>query len=154
MLARALCHIDNAYWIPDIEVHGRVAKTNRASNTAFRGFGGPQGMIVIEDILGRCAPRLGLAPDELRRRNFYAPGQATPYGQPVRHAERLEAIWSTLTERSDFARRQAAVTAFNARTRTPSAAWPSPRSSSASRSTSPRSTRPARWCTSTRTARC
>jgi xanthine dehydrogenase large subunit len=114
VLARALCHIDNAYWIPDIEVHGRVAKTNRASNTAFRGFGGPQGMIVIEDILGRCAPRLGVAPDELRRRNFYAPGQATPYGQPVRHAERLEAIWSTLTDRSDFARRQAAVTAFNA----------------------------------------
>jgi xanthine dehydrogenase large subunit len=58
VLARALCHIENAYWIPDIEVHGRVAKTNRASNTAFRGFGGPQGMIVIEDILGRCAPEL------------------------------------------------------------------------------------------------
>jgi xanthine dehydrogenase large subunit len=113
VLARALCHIDNAYWIPDVEVHGRVAKTNRASNTAFRGFGGPQGMIVIEDILGRCAPRLGVAPDELRRRNFYAPGQATPYGQPVRHAERLEAIWSVLTERSDFARRQAGVAAFN-----------------------------------------
>ena len=114
VLARALCHIDNAYWIPDIEVHGRVAKTNRASNTAFRGFGGPQGMIVIEDILGRCAPRLGVAPDELRHRNFYAPGQTTPYGQPVRHAERLEAVWSTLTERSDFARRQAEVAAFNA----------------------------------------
>jgi xanthine dehydrogenase large subunit len=113
VLARALCHIDNAYWIPDIEVHGRVARTNRASNTAFRGFGGPQGMIVIEDILGRCAPQLGLAPDDLRRRNFYAPGQATPYGQPVRHAERLEAIWSTLRERSDFSRRQAEVAAFN-----------------------------------------
>ncbi len=114
VLARALCHIDNAYWIPDIEVTGRVAKTNRASNTAFRGFGGPQGMIVIEDILGRCAPRLGLAPHELRHRNFYAPGQATPYGQPVRHAERLEAIWSILFERSEFARRQAEVAAFNA----------------------------------------
>jgi xanthine dehydrogenase large subunit len=113
VLVRALCHIDNAYWIPDVEVHGRVAKTNRASNTAFRGFGGPQGMIVVEDILGRCAPRLGVAPDELRRRNFYAPGQATPYGQPVRHAERLGAIWSILTERSDFARRQAGVAAFN-----------------------------------------
>ncbi|HEY2239049.1 MAG TPA: xanthine dehydrogenase molybdopterin binding subunit, partial [Streptosporangiaceae bacterium] len=113
VLARALCHIDNAYWIPDIEVHGRVAKTNRPSNTAFRGFGGPQGMIVIEDILGRCAPQLGVAADDLRRRNFYSPGQATPYGQPVRHAERLEAIWSILGERSDFARRQAEVAAFN-----------------------------------------
>ncbi|MFY9863165.1 MAG: molybdopterin cofactor-binding domain-containing protein, partial [Trebonia sp.] len=114
VLARALCHIDNAYWIPDIEVHGRVAKTNRQSNTAFRGFGGPQGMIVIEDILGRCAPALGVEPHELRRRNFYRPGQATPYGQPVRHAERLAAIWSLCAERSDFDRRQAAVTAFNA----------------------------------------
>ena len=47
-------------------------------------------MIVIEDILGRCAPLLGVEPEELRRRNFYAPGQTTPYGQPVRHAERLD----------------------------------------------------------------
>lgn len=113
VLARALCHIDNAYWIPDIEVHGRIAQTNRASNTAFRGFGGPQGMIVIEDILGRCAPLLGVAPDQLRRRNFYAPGQQTPYGQPVRHAERLTAIWSGLCERADFAARTAEVAAFN-----------------------------------------
>ena len=106
VLARALCHIDNAYWIPHIEVHGRIAKTNRQSNTAFRGFGGPQGMIVIEEILGRCAPLLGVEPDELRRRNFYAPGQTTPYGQPVRHAERLADIWRILTERSDFAAAQ------------------------------------------------
>ena len=98
VLARALCHIDNAYWIPNIHVHGRIVKTNRQSNTAFRGFGGPQGMIVIEDILGRCAPGDGhRAGRALRRLNFYAPGQTTPYGQPVRHAERLEAIWSILS---------------------------------------------------------
>ena len=115
VLARALCHIENAYWIPNIEVHGRIAKTNRQSNTAFRGFGGPQGMIVIEDILGRCAPLLGVEPESLRRRNLYAPGQATPYGQPVRHAERLADIWQILTERSDFPRRKAEVAAFNAR---------------------------------------
>ena len=113
VLARALCHIDNAYWVPNIEVHGRIAKTNKQSNTAFRGFGGPQGMIVIEDILGRAAPRLGMAPEELRRRNLYAPGQTTPYGQPVRHAERLADIWRILLERSDFARRRAAIDAFN-----------------------------------------
>ena len=113
VLARALCHIDNAYWIPDITVHGRIAKTNRASNTAFRGFGGPQGMIVIEDILGRCAPLLGVEADELRRNNFYSPGQQTPYGQPVRHAERLADIWDILSERSDFTARKAAVAAFN-----------------------------------------
>ena len=113
VLARALCHIDNAYWIPNIHVHGRIAKTNRQSNTAFRGFGGPQGMIVIEDIFGRCAPLLGLAPEELRRRNFYSPGQATPYGQPVRHAERLADIWSILLQRSDFRSRQTGLAEFN-----------------------------------------
>ncbi|MGV7637176.1 molybdopterin cofactor-binding domain-containing protein, partial [Mycobacterium kansasii] len=59
VLARALCHIDNAYWIPNIAVHGRIAKCHKTSQTAFRGFGGPQGMLVIEDILGTCAPRLG-----------------------------------------------------------------------------------------------
>ncbi len=114
VLARALCHIDNAYWVPNIEVHGRIAKTNKTSQTAFRGFGGPQGMIVIEDILGRCAPLLGVEPEELRRRNFYAPGQTTPYGQPVRHAERLAAIWDILQQRSEFTRRKAEVAAFNA----------------------------------------
>ncbi|MCW2792262.1 MAG: xanthine dehydrogenase molybdopterin binding subunit, partial [Nocardioides sp.] len=85
VLARALCHVYNAYWIPHVLLHGRVAKTHKTSQTAFRGFGGPQGMIVIEDILGRCAPQLGVAAEELRRTNLYLPGQATPYGQPVRH---------------------------------------------------------------------
>ena len=85
VLARALCHIDNAYWIPNVRVNGRIAKTNKTSQTAFRGFGGPQGMLVIEDILGRCAPLLGLDAATLRRRNFYRAGQTTPYGQPVRH---------------------------------------------------------------------
>ena len=113
MLARALCHIDNAYWIPDIEVHGRIGKTNKTSQTAFRGFGGPQGMIVIEDILGRCAPLLGISPEELRRRNFYEADQPTPYGQPVRHAERLAAIWETLEDKADVAARRAGIAEFN-----------------------------------------
>ncbi len=118
VLARALCHIDNAYWIPDIRVTGRIARTNKTSQTAFRGFGGPQGMIVIEDILGRCAPMLGIDPGELRRRNFYSPvgdgrPQTTPYGQPVRHPERLDAIWSRLHESADVARRREEIGRFN-----------------------------------------
>ena len=73
VLARALCHVDNAYWIPHVRVHGRIAQTHKTSQTAFRGFGGPQGMLVIEDVLGRCAPLLGhrprgaAAPQLLRR---------------------------------------------------------------------------------------
>ena len=76
-----------------MEVHGRIAKTHRPSNTAFRGFGGPQGMIVIEDILGRCAPAARGRAGRVRERNFYATA-TTPYGQPVRHAERLADIWT------------------------------------------------------------
>jgi xanthine dehydrogenase large subunit len=114
VLARALCHIDNAYWIPNIEAHGRIAKTNKTSQTAFRGFGGPQGMIVIEDILGRCAPLLGLPAEELRRRNLYTPGHSTPYGQPVRHPERLADIWAQLLDKADYSDRLAALETFNA----------------------------------------
>ena len=114
VLARALCHIDNAYWIPNIVVNGRIARTNKTSQTAFRGFGGPQGMIVIEDILGRCAPMLGLDPVELRSRNFYGPDQTTPYGQPVRHAERINAVWDQVRESGELARRRDEIATFNA----------------------------------------
>ncbi len=118
VLARALCHIDNAYWIPNIRVTGRIAKTNKTSQTAFRGFGGPQGMIVIEDILGRCAPQLGLEPAALRRRNFYrsvdGQDQTTPYGQPVRHPERISAVWDQVHESGEIARRREEIARFNA----------------------------------------
>ncbi|HEY1515523.1 MAG TPA: xanthine dehydrogenase molybdopterin binding subunit [Solirubrobacteraceae bacterium] len=114
VLARALCHIDNAYWIPHARINGRIAKTHKASNTAFRGFGGPQGMIVLEDILGRCAPLLGIDPIELRHRNFYAAGQSTPYGQPVRHPERLEAVWGQTIAAGDVGERLRQVEEFNA----------------------------------------
>ena len=114
VLARALCHIDNAYWVPHIEVHGRIARTNKTSQTAFRGFGGPQGMLVIEDILGRCAPALGIPARELRRRNFYQEGQTTPYGQPVRHPERIGRVWAAVTDNGEVDRRLAGIAAFNA----------------------------------------
>ncbi len=114
VMARALCHVDNAYWIPHVRVHGRIARTHKTSQTAFRGFGGPQGMLVIEDALGRCAPRLGLDPVELRRRNVYREGQRTPYGQVVRHAERLVTCWEQVLETGDVARRRELVARFNA----------------------------------------
>lgn len=114
VLTRAMCHIDNSYWIPNIRVKGRIAKCHKTSQTAFRGFGGPQGMLVMEDILGRVAPRLGLDPRELRRRNFYTEGQDTPYYQPVRHPERLEAAWSQVLDTADIAQREAQIREFNA----------------------------------------
>ncbi len=113
VVSRALCHIDNAYWVPHVDVRGRISRTNKTSQTAFRGFGGPQGMLVIEDILGRCAPALGLDPRELRRRNFYSPGQSTPYGQPVKDAERIGTVWAQVHERGEIERRLGEVEAFN-----------------------------------------
>jgi xanthine dehydrogenase large subunit len=114
VLARALCHVDNAYWIPHVLLHGRVARTHKTSQTAFRGFGGPQGMLVIEDVLGRCAPLLGIDPVDLRRRNFYVDGQATPYGQVVRHPERAAAAWDQVVTTGEVARRRREIAAFNA----------------------------------------
>ncbi|RZU63640.1 xanthine dehydrogenase molybdopterin binding subunit [Zhihengliuella halotolerans] len=115
VLTRAMCHIDNAYWVPNIRVKGRVAKCHKTSQTAFRGFGGPQGMLVMEDILGRVAPALRISARELRRRNFYVEGQDTPYYQPVRHPDRIEAAWSQVLESADVAHREEQIAEFNAR---------------------------------------
>jgi xanthine dehydrogenase large subunit len=114
VLARAMCHIDNGYWIPNVRVDGRIAQTNKTSQTAFRGFGGPQGMLVIEELLGRCAPLLGYDAMELRRRNLYQSQHSTPYGMPVRHAERLEACWSEVLSAGDIERRKVEISQFNA----------------------------------------
>ena len=105
VLGRAMFHIDNAYYIPALEVTGFICKTHKTSQTAFRGFGGPQGMLVIEDILDRVARTLGLPQDSIRERNFYREGDTTHYGQPVKDAVRIGRIWAELKESSDFAAR-------------------------------------------------
>ena len=114
ILGRAMFHVDNAYFIPALEVTGYVCKTHKTSQTAFRGFGGPQGMLVIEDILHRIARTLGLPPDEVRERNFYREGHATHYGQPVKDAQRIARIWDQLMESSRYRQRRADIDAFNA----------------------------------------
>jgi xanthine dehydrogenase large subunit len=111
---RALFHCDNAYHVPAIEAIGRVCRTHKTSQTAFRGFGGPQGMLVIEEILALAAGRLGIPSDLVRERNFYRPGDATHYGQPVEGAERLGVIWSRLKDTSEYERRRDEVARFNA----------------------------------------
>ena len=74
VMTRALCHFDNAYWLPDVAMHGFSGRTNTQSNTAFRGFGGPQGAIAIENILDSIARILGKDPLDVRRVNFYGAG--------------------------------------------------------------------------------
>jgi xanthine dehydrogenase large subunit len=114
VLWRALFHCDNAYLIPALDAAGWVCKTNKTSQTAFRGFGGPQGMVAIEDILDRIARHLGLAPHVVRERNFYREGDATHYGQPVKDASRLSRIWNELKQSSDYEARLQEVAQFNA----------------------------------------
>jgi xanthine dehydrogenase large subunit len=111
---RALFHVDNAYLIPALDAAGWVCKTHKTSQTAFRGFGGPQGMIVIEDILDRIARTLRLEPHEVRERNFYREGDSTHYGQPVKDAARMSRIWKELKQSSEFDARLQAVAEFNA----------------------------------------
>ena len=108
-------HIDNAYKLPAVEVVGRVCRTHKTSQTAFRGFGGPQGMLVIEELMSLTARALNLPPDVVRERNFYREGDTTHYGEPVRDAGRIELIWHALKASSRFTERRADVTSFNAR---------------------------------------
>jgi xanthine dehydrogenase molybdopterin binding subunit len=112
---RALFHLDNAYYIPSVEFSGRVAKTNLASNTAFRGFGGPQGMLVIEEIIDRVARATGLAPEVVRARNLYRDSgetNTTHYGQEIED-NRIQRIWKELTESSEFASRRKQLAKWN-----------------------------------------
>jgi xanthine dehydrogenase large subunit len=111
---RALFHCDNAYRLPAVEVTGRVCRTHKTSQTAFRGFGGPQAMIVIEEIMSLAAQRLSLSADVVRERNFYREGDTTHYGQPVADASRIEIIWKQLKETSRFESRRGEVARFNA----------------------------------------
>lgn len=112
---RGLFHLDNAYYIPHVRFRGQVAKTNVTSHTAFRGFGGPQGMLVIEEILGRIATRLGLPPEQIRRANFYqgeGETNTTHYGEEI-EGNRLARIWHELMASSEFTVRRAAIDNWN-----------------------------------------
>jgi xanthine dehydrogenase molybdopterin binding subunit/xanthine dehydrogenase small subunit len=112
---RALFHLDNAYYIPALDIRSWPVKTNVTSHTAFRGFGGPQGMLVIEEILDRIARHTGLAPEVVRERNLYrgdGETNTTHYGQPIGD-NRIQRIWRELTASSDFAIRRAALAEWN-----------------------------------------
>jgi xanthine dehydrogenase large subunit len=115
VMTRALCHFDNAYWLPDVSLHGYSGKTNTQSNTAFRGFGGPQGAIAIEYLLDSVARHLGLDALEVRRVNFYGVDSknVTPYGQRV-DDNIIHELVDELARSSDYDSRRAALAAFNA----------------------------------------
>lgn len=114
VMTRALCHLDNAYFLPEVAIHGYNARTNTQSNTAFRGFGGPQGALLIEIVMDRIARALGRDPLDVRRANFYGTDErnVTPYGQVVEDNV-IHKIVDDLVADSDYRKRRAAIEAFN-----------------------------------------
>ncbi|ABP80722.1 xanthine dehydrogenase [Stutzerimonas stutzeri A1501] len=113
---RAMFHSDNAYYLGDATINGHRCKTNLASNTAYRGFGGPQGMVAIEEIMDAVARELGKDPLEVRKRNYYGKTErnVTHYYQTVEH-NMLEEMTAELEASSDYAKRREDIRAFNAR---------------------------------------
>jgi xanthine dehydrogenase large subunit len=112
---RAMFHAANCYWLPDVRIGSRRLKTNTVSNTAFRGFGGPQGMIAIERAMDAIARERGLDPLDVRKANFLRAGRdRTPYGQQVEDVETLPALVEELEASSDYRMRRRALRDFNA----------------------------------------
>jgi xanthine dehydrogenase large subunit len=110
---RAMFHADNAYLLPNADIHSRRMKTHTVSNTAFRGFGGPQGMLGIERVIDEIAFVLGRDPLDIRKANFYPPtGGMTPYHMEVTDSIIAEMV-DDLETSSDYRKRRAACREFN-----------------------------------------
>jgi xanthine dehydrogenase large subunit len=115
---RAMYHADNAYYLPAATILSKRMKTHTVSNTAFRGFGGPQGMVPIERAIDAIAWSLGIDPLDVRKRNLYGDGDRdmTPYGMRVTDNV-MPAMIDSLEKTSDYRQRRAAAAAFNANSR-------------------------------------
>jgi xanthine dehydrogenase large subunit len=112
---RAMFHSDNAYFLPEFRIHSTRVKTNTVSNTAFRGFGGPQGVLSIERVVDAIAWHLGLDPLDVRKANLYrSGGDVTPYGQTVEDHEVIHRLIEQLERTSDYRRRRKEIGKFNA----------------------------------------
>jgi len=112
---RAMFHCDNAYYLANVRIVSHRCRTNTVSNTAFRGFGGPQGMFAIEYVIEDIARALGKDPLEIRRRNFYGQDErnVTHYQQPV-DDNIIDEIFNKLVADSDYEKRRAETREFNA----------------------------------------
>jgi len=111
---RAIYHIDNAYFLPNIEINSYRCKTNTVSNTAFRGFGGPQGMFCIENIIENIAQKLNREASEIRKINFYKDKikNTTHYGMKITDNV-IEDIFNKLIKKSNYKKRKTEIDNFN-----------------------------------------
>ncbi|MDB5785829.1 xanthine dehydrogenase molybdopterin binding subunit [Caballeronia mineralivorans] len=111
---RAVCHFDNAYYLQDVDITALCCRTNTQSNTAFRGFGGPQGALVMEVMMDEIAHRLKRDPVDVRRVNYYGIDErnVTPYGQTVEDNV-IAPLTDELVTSSAYVQRRKAIAAFN-----------------------------------------
>ncbi|KAF2089817.1 xanthine dehydrogenase/oxidase [Saccharata proteae CBS 121410] len=109
---RACSHVDGVYLIPNVYVRGRVCKTNTVSNTAFRGFGGPQGMFIAETYMEEVADHLNIPVDKFREINMYKPGDITHFNQELKDFY-VPLMYKQVQEESDHAARREAIDEFN-----------------------------------------
>ncbi|CAB3405985.1 unnamed protein product [Caenorhabditis bovis] len=114
VMQRAMVHADNVYRFPNADITGKMCKTNLASNTAFRGFGGPQGMFGTEIMVKHICEQLGWDHDEFREKNFYEEGDCTPFGMHL-HQCNVRRTWQECRENSDYDARLQLVKEFNAK---------------------------------------
>ncbi|CAG8518867.1 9601_t:CDS:10 [Paraglomus occultum] len=113
VLERAMTHSDNCYYIPNVRTTGKMCRSNTVSNTAFRGFGGPQGMMVTENIVSEVADRMGMSAETIRELNFYKEGQKTHFNQPLTDWH-LPEIYHQVKESSDYNKRKQQINDYNA----------------------------------------
>ncbi|XP_021921362.1 xanthine dehydrogenase isoform X2 [Zootermopsis nevadensis] len=116
VIERAMFHFENAYYIPNARVRGYICKTNLPSNTAFRGFGGPQGMFFAENMIRHIASYLEKDPLEISSMNLYKEGDTTHYNQPLEHCT-VRRCWDECLERADYNSRKMKVDEFNRQNR-------------------------------------
>jgi xanthine dehydrogenase/oxidase len=115
VMDRAVTHLDNCYEIPNVWIKGHVCKTNTHSNTAYRGFGGPQGMYIAESYICAVAEGLGISKDELRVKNLYKVGDHTPFLQDIDEDWHVPMLMEQLKNDAQYVERQAAIEEFNAK---------------------------------------
>lgn len=115
VMDRCLTHFDNSYQCPNVFLRGYVCRTNIHSNTAYRGFGAPQGMYFAETIMYNIAEGMGIDVDELRWRNLYKPGEHTPFFQKIDEDWHVPMLLHQLSKSSDYENRKAAIKEFNAK---------------------------------------
>ena len=107
-----MTHADNVYNIPHLTIRGKCCKTNLPSNTAFRGFGGPQAMMIMEKVMSQVVAHLNMPPEDLRLKNMYQEGDLTPFDMPLTNCN-ISRCWKELQNMCEFKCRRESIEEFN-----------------------------------------